>query len=215
MCAAPIRSGTPAIGVGTGNVPVIVDETADLDDAARENLRLEDLRQFDLVLVGKFGDHRRCGLRPGDRRARARRRLYGLGDREGEDSGARCGRTASSRRTLIARDADVLARGCGLPAAAEVEEVLHGGGNRRRPRLPVLGREAVAGADRLPRQGFRRRHRRAPTRSSRIRAAAIRSACTRKDMSRARKLAERCRRGARAGQPGAHVRAMAAASTTA
>ncbi len=29
-------SGTPAIGVGTGNVPVIVDETADLDDAARK-----------------------------------------------------------------------------------------------------------------------------------------------------------------------------------
>ena len=28
-------SGTPAIGVGTGNVPVIVDETADLDDAAK------------------------------------------------------------------------------------------------------------------------------------------------------------------------------------
>src|SRR5262245_36610134 len=27
-------SGTPAIGVGTGNVPVIIDETADLDDAA-------------------------------------------------------------------------------------------------------------------------------------------------------------------------------------
>jgi sulfoacetaldehyde dehydrogenase len=29
-------SGTPAIGVGAGNVPVIVDETADLDDAARK-----------------------------------------------------------------------------------------------------------------------------------------------------------------------------------
>jgi sulfoacetaldehyde dehydrogenase len=29
-------SGTPAIGVGTGNVPVIIDETADLDDAARK-----------------------------------------------------------------------------------------------------------------------------------------------------------------------------------
>ena len=28
------RSGTPAIGVGTGNVPVIIDTTADLDDAA-------------------------------------------------------------------------------------------------------------------------------------------------------------------------------------
>ena len=29
-------SGTPAIGVGTGNVPVIIDETADLDDAAEK-----------------------------------------------------------------------------------------------------------------------------------------------------------------------------------
>lgn len=31
---AAYRSGTPAIGVGLGNAPVIVDETADLDDAA-------------------------------------------------------------------------------------------------------------------------------------------------------------------------------------
>jgi sulfoacetaldehyde dehydrogenase len=30
------RSGTPAIGVGAGNVPVIVDASADLDDAARK-----------------------------------------------------------------------------------------------------------------------------------------------------------------------------------
>src|SRR6201981_1650976 len=29
-------SGTPAIGVGTGNVPVIIDETADLDEAAEK-----------------------------------------------------------------------------------------------------------------------------------------------------------------------------------
>jgi sulfoacetaldehyde dehydrogenase len=32
-------SGTPAIGVGAGNVPVIVDETADLDDAADKIMR--------------------------------------------------------------------------------------------------------------------------------------------------------------------------------
>jgi sulfoacetaldehyde dehydrogenase len=31
---AAYRSGTPAIGVGAGNVPVIIDESADLDDAA-------------------------------------------------------------------------------------------------------------------------------------------------------------------------------------
>ncbi|HEY0218724.1 MAG TPA: aldehyde dehydrogenase family protein [Afipia sp.] len=30
------KSGTPAIGVGAGNVPVIIDETADLDSAARK-----------------------------------------------------------------------------------------------------------------------------------------------------------------------------------
>lgn len=30
------RSGTPAIGVGAGNVPVIIDSSADLDDAARK-----------------------------------------------------------------------------------------------------------------------------------------------------------------------------------
>ena len=32
-------SGTPAIGVGAGNVPVIIDETADLDDAADKIMR--------------------------------------------------------------------------------------------------------------------------------------------------------------------------------
>ena len=30
-------SGTPAIGVGQGNVTVIVDETCDLKDAAKKN----------------------------------------------------------------------------------------------------------------------------------------------------------------------------------
>ncbi len=34
MSAPPTQSGTPAIGVGAGNVVVIVDETADLADAA-------------------------------------------------------------------------------------------------------------------------------------------------------------------------------------
>jgi sulfoacetaldehyde dehydrogenase len=33
---AAYRSGTPAIGVGAGNVPVIIDETADLDAAAKK-----------------------------------------------------------------------------------------------------------------------------------------------------------------------------------
>ena len=64
-----------------------------------EDLRLEDLRQCDVLLVGEFGDHRRCGLRQGDRRARARGRLHGLRRREGEDPGrAVAGRQAQPRR---------------------------------------------------------------------------------------------------------------------
>lgn len=38
------RSGTPAIGVGAGNVPVIIDETADLDAAAQ---KIRDSKIFD------------------------------------------------------------------------------------------------------------------------------------------------------------------------
>jgi acyl-CoA reductase-like NAD-dependent aldehyde dehydrogenase len=41
---AAYRSGTPAIGVGPGNVPVLVDATADLDAAAR---RIVDSKSFD------------------------------------------------------------------------------------------------------------------------------------------------------------------------
>ena len=41
---AGYSSGTPALGVGAGNVAVIVDESADLADAAAKIMRFEDLR---------------------------------------------------------------------------------------------------------------------------------------------------------------------------
>ena len=44
MVRAAYRSGNPAIGVGPGNVPVLVDRTADLAAAAR---RLADSKAFD------------------------------------------------------------------------------------------------------------------------------------------------------------------------
>ena len=40
---AAYASGTPAIGVGAGNVAVIVDETADLARRCRQDRRFEDL----------------------------------------------------------------------------------------------------------------------------------------------------------------------------
>ena len=111
-------SGTPAIGVGTGNVPVIVDETADLDDAAH---KICASKIFDnstscssensVVIVDAVYDRTIAALeraggymtKPADK-ARIQSALWPDG---------------KLSRTLIARDADVLAKGFGLPAAAE------------------------------------------------------------------------------------------------
>jgi sulfoacetaldehyde dehydrogenase len=114
-------SGTPAVGVGTGNVPVIVDETADLDDAAK---KICASKIFDnstscssensVILVDAIYDKAIAALeRVGGYMASAPEKvkiqtaLWPEGN-EGKLS-----------RMLIARDADVFARGCGLPMAAE------------------------------------------------------------------------------------------------
>ena len=114
-------SGTPAIGVGTGNVPVIVDETADLDDAAR---KICASKIFDnatscssensLIIVDAVYDKAMAALeRAGGYRASAveKERIQRALWPDGKLS-----------RTLIARDADVLARGFGLPPAAEAKK---------------------------------------------------------------------------------------------
>jgi sulfoacetaldehyde dehydrogenase len=111
-------SGTPAIGVGTGNVPVIVDETADLDDAARkicaskifdnstscssENsvIIVDAVYEPMMAALERVGGYRASALE----KERIQRALWPDG---------------KLSRTLIARDADVLALGCGLPPAAE------------------------------------------------------------------------------------------------
>ena len=111
-------SGTPAIGVGTGNVPVIVDETADLDDAAQ---KICASKTFDnatscssenaLVIVDAVYEPAMAALeRAGGYRASAmeKERIQRALWPDGRLS-----------RHLIAKDADVLARGCGLPAGAE------------------------------------------------------------------------------------------------
>jgi sulfoacetaldehyde dehydrogenase len=111
-------SGTPAIGVGTGNVPVIIDETANLDDAARkicaskifdnstscssENsvVIVDAVYEKTMAALERAGGYRASALE----KERIQRALWPDG---------------KLSRTLIARDADILARGFGLPAAAE------------------------------------------------------------------------------------------------
>jgi sulfoacetaldehyde dehydrogenase len=110
-------SGTPAIGVGTGNVPVIIDETADLDDAASkicasktfdnatscssENsiVILDSVYDAALVALKRAGGY----LASSAEKERIRRALWQDG---------------KLNRQLIARDAPILAEAFGLPPEA-------------------------------------------------------------------------------------------------
>ena len=71
---AAYASGTPAFGVGAGNVAGIVDETADVEARGRSHRPLEDLRQRDQLLVGEQPGDRRRGARSDAGRARGARR---------------------------------------------------------------------------------------------------------------------------------------------
>jgi sulfoacetaldehyde dehydrogenase len=110
-------SGTPAIGVGTGNVPVIIDETADLADAAA---KICASKTFDnatscssenaLVIVDAIYDQAIAALRnaggflcSSEQTQRVQKALWING---------------KLNRNLIARDAAALAKAFGLPADA-------------------------------------------------------------------------------------------------
>ena len=110
-------SGTPAIGVGAGNVPVIVDASADLEDAA-EKIRASKI--FDnatscssenaLVILDKVYDRALAALQAvGGYRADAADKASIAGTLwEG----------GKLNRRLIAKDAAVFAEAVGLPASA-------------------------------------------------------------------------------------------------
>ena len=111
------RSGTPAIGVGAGNVPVIIDETADLASAAQ---KICASKIFDnatscssensVVIVSSVYDAAIAELKKaggylvdGAQKARVQRELW---------------KNGKLNRHLIARDMPILAESFGLPAEA-------------------------------------------------------------------------------------------------
>jgi len=111
-------SGTPAVGVGSGNVPVIIDETANLEEAVG---KIKASKTFDnatscssensLIILADIYD---CAMDalveagayriPLDQQSEVQQRLW----QDGKLS-----------RDLIARDADVFARGLNLDGEAE------------------------------------------------------------------------------------------------
>ena len=111
-------SGTPAIGVGTGNVPVIIDETADLDDAAQkicaskifDNATSCSSENSVVILDAIYGQAIAALERAGG---------YMASPIEKERIQRKLWQDGKLNRHLIARDADVLAQAFGLPPAAE------------------------------------------------------------------------------------------------
>lgn len=110
-------SGRPAIGVGTGNVPVIVDSSADIGDAAR---MIAASKSFDnatscssensvVVLADVYDEALDALVREGG---------YRTGESEKHAITAKLWQGGALNRDLIARDAPVFARACGLPKAA-------------------------------------------------------------------------------------------------
>ena len=129
-----MQSGTPAIGVGAGNVPVIIDETADLDDAARkitaskifDNATSCSSENAAIILDAVYEDALGALERAGGWRCSAEEK-------------ARVAATlwvgGKLNRRVIAKDADVTAEVMGLPDGARrakffmVEEDSVGGKN--------------------------------------------------------------------------------------
>ena len=110
-------SGTPAIGVGAGNVPVIVDESADLADAARKIMASKCFdnatscsSENSVVILEKVFDQAIAALEAAGgylASAAEKERVVGTLWRDGK-----------LNRHLIAKDAPVLAEAFALPEAA-------------------------------------------------------------------------------------------------
>ena len=111
------RSGTPAIGVGAGNVPVVIDETADLDDAAQKICRSKTFdnatscsSENSLVIVDAiYADAVAALVRAGG---------YLVSASERDKIVKSLWLDGRLNRQLLARDADEFALGCGLSTAA-------------------------------------------------------------------------------------------------
>jgi sulfoacetaldehyde dehydrogenase len=116
-------SGTPAIGVGAGNVPVIIDETANLDDAAK---KICASKTFDnatscssenaIVIVDAVYDKAIEALK--------RAGGYLVNATQKENVVNELWKNGKLNRHLIARDMPVLAKGFGLPDEAAKSKFL-------------------------------------------------------------------------------------------
>jgi sulfoacetaldehyde dehydrogenase len=112
------RSGTPAIGVGAGNVPVIIDETADLTAAAQ---KICASKTFDnatscssenaVVIVSSVYDSAIAALKKAGG--------YLVDEKQKSRVQSELWKNGKLNRHLIARDMPILAESFGLPSEAK------------------------------------------------------------------------------------------------
>ena len=110
-------SGTPAIGVGAGNVPVIIDKSADLDDAATK-IRMSKIfdnstscsSENSVIILDEIYDDAIAALK--------RSGAYLSTPEEKQKIEKTLWVDGKLNRKVIAKDADVFAREAGLPEAA-------------------------------------------------------------------------------------------------
>jgi sulfoacetaldehyde dehydrogenase len=111
-------SGTPAIGVGAGNVPVIIDSSADLNDAAEKILASKTFdnatscsSENSLVILNDCYEEAISALENVG--------AYRCSQQERELIRDKLWVDGSLNREVIAKDADVFARGTGLDESAQ------------------------------------------------------------------------------------------------
>jgi aldehyde dehydrogenase len=126
---AAMKAGKRVIAAGPGNPPVVVDETADLDAAARAIVagaafdnNLLCIGEKEIFVVASVADAFKCSMRAAgaielDRSAidRLTRAAFTF---EGDGKG--CGQ-AHVKKDLIGQDASVLAQAAGVPVSGTVE----------------------------------------------------------------------------------------------
>ena len=176
---AAYASGTPAFGVGAGNVAVIVDETADVAPRGRSHRRVEDLRPRHQLLVGEplvlVGAVREPML------AALRARGAVLLDAAQKASAA--GADVARRQAVVGGDRPVGGEDrapapASTPSPTRSRACCWSTKQRLRAGASVLRREAQPGAGAVHGARFRRRAGASSSASTPSRAPAIRWACT-------------------------------------
>ena len=114
---ATVASGTPAVGVGVGNVAVIVDETADIDDAAAKIRRS---KTFDNATSCSSENHVILVADIYDKMMDALKREGGvlLSAQDKQQLQTRLWQSGALNRDMIARDMAIVAARAGLPVLA-------------------------------------------------------------------------------------------------